>query len=184
MVVDGVVKMFCSTGSKHGRGEATIQLGNGTSCKTELYFECVYQERCWSFTMPSYTGQCNHARANAHRAVACPYFFSSCCCSFLACSRTEHGCDYMVFYTDDSMARVHGESKYTGGKDGHTANWPGTAGLSPLEIPASHFFFRWRTDGSVSIPLRFVFRIFSTSEYNGVEGWCSCIVLYVPDTDV
>lgn len=160
-------------------GDTTIQLGNGTSCKTELYFVCLYQERCWSSTMPDFIGPCNHARANAHRAVACLICFY-CCCSLLACSRTEHGCDYMVFYTDDSMAKVYGESKYTGGKDGHTANWPGTAGLSPLEIPASHFFFRWRTDGSVSIPQLFVFRIFSTSRCYGAEGWCSCKVLYVP----
>ncbi|CAM9143892.1 unnamed protein product [Scytosiphon promiscuus] len=65
-------------------------------------------------------------------------------------SRTEHGCDYMVFYTDESMSKVYGDSKYTGGKDGHQANWPGAGGRPPLEIPASHFFFRWQTDGSVN----------------------------------
>ncbi|CAM9863518.1 unnamed protein product, partial [Hapterophycus canaliculatus] len=54
-------------------------------------------------------------------------------------SRTEHGCDYMVFYTDESMSKVYGDSKYTGGKDGHQANWPGTGGRPALEIPASRF---------------------------------------------
>lgn len=48
------------------------------------------------------------------------------------------------------MSKVYGESKYTGGKDGHLSNWPGMGGRPPLEIPASQFFFRWQTDGSVS----------------------------------
>lgn len=56
----------------------------------------------------------------------------------------------MVFYADETMSKVYGDNKYTGGKDGHPSNWPGTGGRPPLEIPASHFFFRWQTDGSVS----------------------------------
>ena len=56
----------------------------------------------------------------------------------------------MVFYADDSMAKVYGDSKYTGGKDGSIGNWPGTGGKPALEIPSSMFFFRWQTDGSVS----------------------------------
>lgn len=64
--------------------------------------------------------------------------------------RTEHGCDFLVFYADESMGRIYGDVKYTGGKDGHACNWPGTRGLPPLEIPASGFYFRWVTDGSVS----------------------------------
>ncbi|CAN0118223.1 unnamed protein product, partial [Ectocarpus sp. 12 AP-2014] len=65
-------------------------------------------------------------------------------------SRTEQGCDFMVFYADETMSKVYGDNKYTGGKDGHPSNWPGTGGRPPLEIPASHFFFRWQTDGSVN----------------------------------
>ncbi|CAN0181713.1 unnamed protein product [Pylaiella littoralis] len=65
-------------------------------------------------------------------------------------SRTEHGCDFMVFYADASMSKVYGESKYTGGKDGHLSNWPGMGGRPPLDIPANQFFFRWQTDGSVN----------------------------------
>ncbi|CAM9280265.1 unnamed protein product, partial [Ectocarpus sp. 13 AM-2016] len=65
-------------------------------------------------------------------------------------SRTEQGCDFMVFYADETMSKVYGDSKYTGGKDGHPSNWPGTGGRPPLDIPASHFFFRWQTDGSVN----------------------------------
>lgn len=64
--------------------------------------------------------------------------------------RTENGCDYMVFYADETMSKLYGDRKYTGGKDGHTANWPGTGGRPPLEIDANHFFFQWQTDGSVS----------------------------------
>lgn len=56
----------------------------------------------------------------------------------------------MVFYADASMSKVYGDSKYTGGKDGHLSNWPGMGGRPPLEIPANQFFFRWQTDGSVS----------------------------------
>lgn len=74
------------------------------------------------------------------RNTACVFFVS----------RTEHGCDYMIFYADDSMAKVYGDSKYTGGKDGAVGNWPGTGGRPALEIAASVFFFRWQTDGSVS----------------------------------
>eukprot|EP00752_Nemacystus_decipiens_P002251 g2132.t2 len=65
-------------------------------------------------------------------------------------TRTEHGCDYMVFYADDTMTKVYGDSKYTGGKDGSIGNWPGTGGKPALEIPSSMFFFRWQTDGSVN----------------------------------
>lgn len=64
--------------------------------------------------------------------------------------RTEQGCDFLVFYADEAMSKVYGCYKYTGGKDGHPSNWPGTGGRPPLEIPASHFVFRWQTDGSVS----------------------------------
>lgn len=55
----------------------------------------------------------------------------------------------MVFYADETMTTVYGESKYTGGRDGNASNWPGLNGRPPLEIPAGHFFFRWATDGSV-----------------------------------
>lgn len=55
----------------------------------------------------------------------------------------------MVFYADDTMSKVYGDSKYTGGKDGAVGNWPGTGGRPALEIPSSVFFFRWQTDGSV-----------------------------------
>lgn len=49
------------------------------------------------------------------------------------------------------MSSGYGETKYTGGKDGHSGNWPGMDGRPPLEIPAGEFFFRWTTDGSVSV---------------------------------
>lgn len=74
--------------------------------------------------------------------------------------RTEHGCDYMIFYADDTMSKVYGDNKYTGGKDGAVGNWPGMGGRPALEIPASMFFFRWQTDGSVSAAVPDGHRVF------------------------
>lgn len=80
--------------------------------------------------------------------------------------RTEHGCDYMVFYADDTMAKVYGDSKYTGGKDGAAGNWPGCGGRPALEIPSSVFCFHWRTDGSVSAAVRHGRRVFLMLRYS------------------
>lgn len=82
----------------------------------------------------------------------------------------------MVFYTDESMSKVYGDSKYTGGKDGHQANWPGAGGRPPLEIPSSHFFFRWQTDGSVR---PFWQRCTPPLWENLESGWrLSCLTFY------
>jgi hypothetical protein len=58
-------------------------------------------------------------------------------------SRTETGCDYLVFYKDRSKRERWGMDKYSG-RD----NWPGCGGRPPLEIPASSFVVYWYTDGS------------------------------------
>lgn len=55
----------------------------------------------------------------------------------------------MSFFVDEMMTAHYGEPRYSGGKDGSPANWPGMGGRPPLEIPADHFCIRWVTDGSV-----------------------------------
>lgn len=76
---------------------------------------------------------------------------STFCVFSVPSGRTEHGFDFMVFYADDSMSKVYGEAVYTGGNDGYNANWPGVGGRPPLEIPACHFIFQWKTDSIVSL---------------------------------
>lgn len=63
--------------------------------------------------------------------------------SFDPQSRTETGCDYLVFYKDSSKRARWGLDKYSG-RD----NWPGCGGRPPLEIPGPSFVLYWFTDGS------------------------------------
>ncbi|CAM9310758.1 unnamed protein product [Chrysoparadoxa australica] len=70
--------------------------------------------------------------------------------SFDPRTRTEHGCDAITFFKDESCSDCWGEHKYTGGKDSGTCNWPGIKSRPPLEIPASRFMFHWVTDSSVN----------------------------------
>jgi hypothetical protein len=63
-------------------------------------------------------------------------------------SKTENGCDYIVFYKDDLHTEKWGESKYSGGQGSSSRNFPGTDGRSPLIIPAPRFVIYFRSDGS------------------------------------
>lgn len=63
-------------------------------------------------------------------------------------SKTESGCDYIVFYKNDQHSEIWGESKYTGGEGSSSRNFPGTDGRPPLIIPATHFVLHFRSDGS------------------------------------
>lgn len=58
-------------------------------------------------------------------------------------SRTETGCDYVVFYKDRTRRDKWGMEKYSG-RD----HWPGCGGRPPLEVPTSSFVLFWYTDGS------------------------------------
>lgn len=58
-------------------------------------------------------------------------------------SRTETGCDGLVFFADHSRRRRFGRDKYSG-RD----QWPGCGGRPPLEIPAPGFVLSWTTDAS------------------------------------
>ena len=56
--------------------------------------------------------------------------------------------DFVSFYKDDTHTEKWGDDKYTGGRNGTTANWPGVGGRPPLKIPASRFVFYFKSDGS------------------------------------
>lgn len=58
-------------------------------------------------------------------------------------SRTETGCDFLVFYKDRSKREKWGMDKFSG-RD----YWPGCGGRPPLEIPASSFVLFWYSDAS------------------------------------
>ncbi|OQR96419.1 HECT E3 ubiquitin ligase [Achlya hypogyna] len=66
--------------------------------------------------------------------------------SFDAASRTEDGCDYVVFFKDKSLTERWGHHQYTGRAG--TENWPGCGGRPPLVIPAEGFTLLWCTDSS------------------------------------
>ncbi|KAF0700488.1 Aste57867_9018 [Aphanomyces stellatus] len=66
--------------------------------------------------------------------------------TFNPASRTEHECDYLVFYKDESQTERWGEDRYSG-RDG-SENFPGIGGRSSLEIPSDHFVLYWHTDSS------------------------------------
>ncbi|KAF0700480.1 Aste57867_9009 [Aphanomyces stellatus] len=67
--------------------------------------------------------------------------------SFDPLSRTEHGCDYVVFFKDKSLGDRWGEHQYTGRAG--SENWPGCGGgPPPLMIPAEGFTLLWCTDSS------------------------------------
>ncbi|KAH9129821.1 hypothetical protein LEN26_005783 [Aphanomyces euteiches] len=66
--------------------------------------------------------------------------------TFDARSRTEHECDYLIFYKDESHSEFWGEARYSG-RDG-SENFPGLNGRSALEIPSDRFVLYWHTDSS------------------------------------
>ncbi|RHY69097.1 hypothetical protein DYB30_006464, partial [Aphanomyces astaci] len=66
--------------------------------------------------------------------------------SFDPLSRTEHGCDYVVFFKDKSLGDRWGDHQYTGRAG--SENWPGVGGRPPLLIPAEGFTLLWCTDSS------------------------------------
>ncbi|CAM9311796.1 unnamed protein product [Chrysoparadoxa australica] len=55
--------------------------------------------------------------------------------------RTEHGCDAIIFFKNESCSDCWGEYKYTGGRDSGTCNWPGInqALLWRYQLPGSSF---------------------------------------------
>lgn len=61
-------------------------------------------------------------------------------------SKTENGCDYVVFYKDKSIQERWGEHQYTGRGGGE--NWPGCGGRPPLIIPSDTFTLYWCSDNS------------------------------------
>ncbi|EQC27181.1 hypothetical protein SDRG_14984 [Saprolegnia diclina VS20] len=61
-------------------------------------------------------------------------------------SRTEDGCDYVVFFKDKTLTERWGCHQYTGRAG--TENWPGCGGRPPLVIPAEGFTLLWCTDSS------------------------------------
>ena len=63
-------------------------------------------------------------------------------------SKTEKDSDYISFFKDSSKTSQWGETRYHGGKDGTTRNFPGTDGRSPLKILADKFYYRWYSDSS------------------------------------
>ena len=66
-------------------------------------------------------------------------------------TRTENGCDYMIFYTDSShTSTVPGTEQYTGGKDGSRSNWPGLKGRPPVVIDSDSFEIYFHSDSSVN----------------------------------
>ncbi|RHY22253.1 hypothetical protein DYB32_010426, partial [Aphanomyces invadans] len=66
--------------------------------------------------------------------------------SFDPLSRTEHGCDYVVFFKDKCLGDRWGEHQYTGRAG--SENWPGVGGRPPLVIAAEGFTLFWCTDSS------------------------------------
>jgi hypothetical protein len=71
--------------------------------------------------------------------------------SFDEQSRTENGCDYVAFYTDESRSCViPGADKFTGGKDGGESNWPGMKDRRPFIVEGDSFALYFHTDGSVN----------------------------------
>ncbi|KDO19324.1 hypothetical protein SPRG_15526 [Saprolegnia parasitica CBS 223.65] len=61
-------------------------------------------------------------------------------------SRTEDGCDYVVFFKDKTLTERWGCYQYTGRAG--TENWPGCGGRPSLVIPAEGFTLLWCTDSS------------------------------------
>lgn len=61
-------------------------------------------------------------------------------------TRTEHSCDWLCFYRDESRSAVWGENRYTG-RDSNQ-NWPGLQGRPPLEIESDSFIVYFHSDGS------------------------------------
>jgi hypothetical protein len=68
--------------------------------------------------------------------------------SFDSQTTTELNYDYLRFYKDDSRTDFWGEDKYSGGRDGSSANWPGMGGRPPLKIPSDKVVVYFHSDGS------------------------------------
>lgn len=73
---------------------------------------------------------------------------TKCTISFSPESRTEHGCDYLKFFTLDRSSTFHPEIEMFSGRDG-SQNWPGCEGRAPLIINSSRFVVYFHSDGSV-----------------------------------
>lgn len=79
-------------------------------------------------------------------------------------TRTENGCDYLMFYTDSSHSiQVPGSENYTGGRDNGSNNWPGLQGRAPLVIEGDSFELYFHSDSSVN---DWGYKMFITAEFS------------------
>ncbi|KAG9403599.1 hypothetical protein AC1031_006240 [Aphanomyces cochlioides] len=107
-----------------------------------------YEGRCLTSMPKSQVFESKHPYANSISEYMAVTFKGAnmLTISFDPLSRTEHGCDYVVFFKDKSLGDRWGEYQYTGRAG--TENWPGCGGRPPLIIPAEGFTLLWCTDSS------------------------------------